>query len=152
MKADRPKYVWHISGNQIAAVLSLGEAIEDEIAQAFLRGAYAEAAQLDRQAVKTLFELEKQLQSDILSWCGSQGLHIAKKLSEPEDLPVEKMRQAVRLAQKNQDIGVRVNESGVLIPLKSLCFVFFLEHEKGTDTLESCNDCNRMDCPYRDSE
>jgi len=66
-----------------------------------------------------------------------------------QDWPLEQQEQIFRLLQGGADrIGVRLTESMLMVPIKSLSGLFF----SSETTFVSCQLCSRADCPRRRAE
>lgn len=147
---NKGKAVWRYTDHKIYAVMTLGEEASDDISRLFESGEYGEAVKMDEASVKTLFTLAEKTEQEIIHWCQAQGLCIHQKRTEPSALTKQEMQRAVDEAQKDKTIGVRINDHGMLIPLKSMCVVYDLCDGTMEDLSDhSCTHCRQTQCPYR---
>lgn len=140
-------YAW--DGQVIFAAVTVGEKICEKSSHYFQTGDYLGGMMADVVADEALMQVEAQLLKEIQAKCMEQGLGITARLEAPADFVMETQKVIIeQLALTPEQI--KVTESFMLNPVKSMAFVFLAEKDKKIYCMEhDCTKCPRKDCKMR---
>lgn len=134
----------------IMAVITIGDALDKKISQSFSDGDYMKGMVYDTIASTALEYLSKSLWQDLMNEAMSRGFGITHRLC-PGDSRWNIKDQAIIF--KNLDassIGVTLNESYMMNPIKSSSIVYGIGKNVKTSLVDhDCDECDLIDCIYR---
>jgi len=139
------------AGHLILAVYTIGPALESRARRYNEQGQFTRSFLLDAVGTVALEALADRLHQHISAGCAPQGLHLGCSFSPgQDDWPLEEQRALFALLHPEQ-IGVRLNEQEVMVPLKSVSEAVPLGREGELVAIgPACARCPRREkCPYR---
>jgi hypothetical protein len=131
------------------AVCTIGPALEMEVTRLIAAGNTLQAVVLDAigsvAAEATATAVEQQIAAEV----SSQGLRISCRASPGYGNWDIRSQTALFSLVPAEQIGVRLSETCMMIPRKSVSFACHVAREPVRLRGESsCTDCNQLDCPY----
>jgi cobalamin-dependent methionine synthase I len=131
------------------AVCTIGPALEERVRALFAAGDPLRAMALDGAGVAALGQVSEAVGERICEEAAAQGLRTGMRVSPgQEGWPLEQQRVLFSLLPAER-IGVRLNESCLMIPQKSVSFVVGLGPEMRADAV-ACDFCSRREhCRWR---
>ena len=136
---------------QIVCLVSIGENLNQKIDSFFSEEKYLEAYLLDQMASDALFFASEKLNEMLCRDMKSEGWYLVQKAEAGEgDIPLERQKDFLDIIRAECDIGVRVNDAGVLLPEKTMVYAFSADKEgKELCLNHDCRQCSRKDCGFR---
>ena len=136
---------------QIVCLVSIGEKLNQKIDGFFAEEKYLEAYLLDQMASDALFFASEKLNEMLCRDMKSEGWYLVQKAEAGEgDIPLERQKDFLDIIRAECDIGVRVNDAGVLLPEKTMVYAFSADKEgKELCLNHDCRQCSRKDCGFR---
>jgi hypothetical protein len=135
----------------IVAAATLGTAIEARIAALFAERRAMRALALEELATASLFELSDQITARIGRLASARGHKLSERYA-PGDvgIPFSLQPRFCELAGA-ADLGITLSASGMMRPVKSLCFLFATgANLNAAKRARSCDTCRaRERCRYR---
>ena len=144
----------HLSGCEQAIVLAVtvGSAIEQQVARCFEVGRYAYSVLLDAAATTAVEQAADELEKAIKPQASAQGYAMRWRFSPGYgDWPLAQQPEMLRLSHADE-INISLTESLMLQPRKSITAIIGLyrpESTAGLKTRPGCNNCTQKDCPSR---
>ena len=136
--------------NEVAVMaVTIGNAVEHVIEEAFSSGEYSHALLLDAAATTATEACADYINRTITAEARRRGLYTAFRFSPGYgDWEITVQRDIVRLA-KGDSIGISVTKSSMLIPRKSVTAVVPLREQKAEAISYGCSACTYQKCPSR---
>lgn len=141
----------HLDGAQEVAVMAvtIGEAVEDAIKEAFANGEYSLGLLLDAAATTAVESAADWLNHAIDTAAKKRGLSTTFRFSPGYgDWQITVQEDIVRLAEGEQ-IGIRVTDASMLIPRKSVTAVIALRDYPAEPCKQGCSVCPQKNCLSR---
>lgn len=134
----------------LAVLLSLGDAGSRYVEALFSEGEHLRGIVADALQSAWLFAADEKLEEHILKLCRERGFGVSGRLEAPRDLPIVMQKLICdRLGAKEQ-MGVHVNDSGMLVPEKSMCYLLALCEDSGSFAAgHDCARCEKKNCGMR---
>ncbi len=131
------------------AICTIGPALEERVRALFAAGDPLRAMALDGAGVAALGQVSEAVGERICEEAAAQGLHTGMRASPgQEGWPLEQQRMLFSLLPAER-IGVRLNESCLMIPRKSVSFAVGLGPEIRADAV-ACDFCSKRErCRWR---
>jgi hypothetical protein len=131
------------------AVCTIGPALEAQVSELFIAGNSLRALALDGAGVAALGEISRMIYERICDDATARGLRAGMRVSPgQEGWPIEQQRVLFDLVPA-QEIGVRLTESCLMLPCKSVSFVTGLGPEMRADAA-ACDFCSKREhCHWR---
>jgi len=131
------------------AVCTIGPALEEQVSALFSAGDPVRALALDGAGVAALGEVSGTVVSRIRDEAAARGLGTGMRASPgQEGWPIEQQRVFFGLMPA-EEIGVRLTESCLMLPCKSVSFVIGLGPEMRPDAV-TCDFCSKRErCCWR---
>jgi hypothetical protein len=131
------------------AVCTIGPALEERVTALFAAGDPVRAMALDGAGVAAVGEVSHMIGERICDEGAAQGLRAGMRVSPgQEGWPIEQQRVLFSLLPAGR-IGVRLNESCLMLPRKSVSFVVGLGPEMPADGV-ACDFCSKRErCRWR---
>jgi uncharacterized 2Fe-2S/4Fe-4S cluster protein (DUF4445 family) len=130
------------------SVCTLGKEIDGYIKKVFESGDYLRAITADTVAFAALRNVDSQLRQLLLKKARERGLKITARLS-PGDSGWELSEQKKIFECFHGNIGVTLNASCMMSPLKSMTAVYGLGKGIAQSCACSCDECTIKDCAYK---
>jgi uncharacterized 2Fe-2S/4Fe-4S cluster protein (DUF4445 family) len=135
--------------------VSLGNKVDILIQQQFDKDNYIDGVVLDAVSIQMLFRLAGEMYDEISKHANAAGLGLTCRLTpgETAGLELEIQAEIVNFAQKMGGAGISVTEGAMLVPVKSLAFLYGADKSlttSGTD--HDCSLCGKADCVMRTVE
>ena len=136
---------------QIVCLVSIGENLNQKIDGLLSEEKYLEAYLLDQMASEALFLASEKLNEMLCRDMKSEGWYLVQKAEAGMgDIPLEKQKDFLEIIREKRDIGVRVNDAGMLLPEKTMVYAFGADKEEKELCLNhDCRQCSRKDCGFR---
>ena len=142
----------HFKGQDMIALglCTIGEELEDEVRQLNQKGELARAVMLDAMGSVAAESAADSLNLHICELCKKKGWGCSQRFSPGYgNWPLEGQRFIFSLLP-TEKIEVRLNQSCMMIPRKSVSFAIRIGEEfKGLEKKRTCETCNLENCPYR---
>lgn len=139
------------SATEIApAVCTIGSALETRVSALFAAGNPLRALALDGAGIAALGQISRTVGERICTEARARGLRVGMRVSPgQEGWPLEQQSVLFDLLPA-QEIGVRLTESCLMLPRKSVSFAIGLGPEMQADAT-ACDYCSKRDrCRWRD--
>ena len=107
----------------LSVLLTTGEAAEQYVRELFAQGEHLRALVADAMLSAWLFAMDEKMQDEIRAFCAGRGVGVAKRLEAPDDLSFEMQGMICETLDADRLAGVRVTETHMLVPEKSMCYV-----------------------------
>lgn len=134
----------------IMAISTIGEKLEEKIKESLEEKDTLKGLLLDAIGSAALMELNNKFWLYLVKKVKERGLGLSNPVSPGDnDFPLEQQRVIFNLLDVSE-IGVVLNETYVMKPLKSLSMIYGLRND-GSISREShnCRECNLKDCMLR---
>ena len=134
----------------LSVLLTTGEAAEQYVRELFAQGEHLRALVADAMLSAWLFAMDEKMQDEIRAFCAGRGVGVAKRLEAPDDLSFEMQGMICETLDADRLAGVRVTETHMLVPEKSMCYM--LELTDDCDRFAAghdCAKCEKKDCGMR---
>lgn len=131
------------------AVCTIGPALEERVAALFAAGDPVRALALDGAGTAALGEISRMTSARIRGEASARGLGTGMRASPgQEGWPLEQQRVLFSLVP-GEEISVRLTQSCLMLPRKSVSFVVGLGPEMRPDAV-TCDFCSKRErCPWR---
>ncbi|MCM1258700.1 MAG: ASKHA domain-containing protein [Roseburia sp.] len=137
----------------MSVVLTVGKGADTLCKSFFDKGDGFSGLFVSAMADACLFTFEEQVQGYIKRMCKEEGFGICRRLSAPEDLPMEMQKTAFDLVDAKRTLGLSLTSAFMLNPEKSMCYFLAVTEDK--DVFQVCHDCRTctsLDCGLRRRE
>ncbi|MBO8125611.1 MAG: hypothetical protein H0Z38_00050 [Firmicutes bacterium] len=136
--------------------VTIGEELEKEVVAFFASGEYTKGAVLDSLGSSAVESLAAEVNKRLREQVRREGLLALERISPGYgDWPLEDQFQLYPLT-KAAEIGVKLTDSGLLIPRKSITALIGIRPGEaggvGEDEPSGCTGCDLSDCLYRRGE
>lgn len=141
----------HLADAEQVAVMAvtIGTAAEQAVEEAFSAGEYSRALLLDAAATTVAEACADWLNRTVTTEARRRGLYTAFRFSPGYgDWSITVQRDIVRLSE-GDTIGIRVTDSSMLLPRKSVTAVIPLRAYKAESPAHSCSTCTQANCLSR---
>lgn len=129
---------------------TLGRDIEAEIGKLFQDGEYTVGYLLNLCSDICLMEEMSRLEEELIRSLDTKGFGILEKTEPPQMLSIESWRECLQRLKRDGDMCITMTESGMMMPEKSLCQIYFLGSCCQTGYQgHACTNCTRKECQYR---
>ena len=122
---------------------SVGSGLSKWSTQLFAEGDYLKGMIADAMADDYLFQMDQAVQSAVVELCRENGYGIAKRLEAPQDIPISIQKRAFDATDAQKEIGLKIKESFMYDPVKTVCQVYILD--RNTSRFHSEHDCGKCD-------
>ncbi|MBM4444195.1 MAG: hypothetical protein FJ020_02690 [Chloroflexi bacterium] len=141
---------WHSADRIAAVVCTIGPALERRVSQLSAQGASTAALMLDGIGSVAVESVADHVNRRICRDAAHQGLRAGPRLSPGYGAwPIEDQRVIFTVVPARR-IGVRLNDQGMMIPMKSVSFCIGLGRDLPEDSgTDPCRYCNLKSCRYR---
>mgnify|MGYP001816441978 CR=1 FL=1 len=131
-------------------VCTIGPELEKEVARLSAGEKLLRAVVLDAAGSVAAEEVAGHMDRAIREMAAAEGLKTSCRASPGYgDWDVSEQRAMFELVPAGR-IGVRLSDSAMMIPRKSISFAVHVdEHPARLRSENSCRNCDRTDCPYR---
>lgn len=131
-----------------ACVTTLGEKVEQWIAELFSSGEIFTAMVMDAASDVYLFHMQEELSCGLSLLCRELRAGIAGRISIPEELPMEVQKQIVDITHA-EEYGITLSEAYMFSPLKTVSILYRLGAEGKFCIQHDCSRCSRTGCAGR---
>ena len=136
----------------LTVFLTLGPEPEERMSALFQRREYVTGSLLNTMSDALLFQMDRQAALLIGGMLRAERLYIASRMEPGTDLTADLQREKL-LPFRELLPFVRISETGVLFPTKSMMYVLTVSDEPcRLEALHDCSVCSQKNCPYRDSD
>jgi hypothetical protein len=131
-------------------VCTIGPALEAEVTRLAAAGELLRAVVLDSVGSVAAEAVASHLDTRIGAECAREGLKVSCRASPGYgDWDVREQKNIFELLPAER-IGVRLSETFMMSPRKSISFAMHVANEpERLRSEDSCENCGRTDCPYR---
>ena len=131
-------------------IYSVGGEMSKWSTQLFAKGDYLAGMLADAIADDYLFQMDNVMKERVLQMCREHGKGIERRLEAPQDNSMEVQKTAFDVTHADKEIGLRIKESYMYDPVKSICQVYVLCDDIERDNYEhDCSHCNNYTCGMR---
>ncbi len=128
-------------------VLTLGKGPDKLCKSFFDKGDAFSGLLVSLMADASLFAFESQVQEHIKQMCREEGLGVSKRLSIPEDLPMEIQKSACDAVEAKRTLGITMTQAYMMNPEKSMCYVLAVTEDAGIfKGGHDCTRCGKKEC------
>lgn len=141
-----------ISGQDtiIYVVLTLGKGPDKLCKSFFDKGDAFSGLLVSLMADASLFAFESQVQEHIKQMCREEGLGVSRRLSIPEDLPMEIQKSACDAVEAKRTLGISLTSAYMMNPEKSMCYVLAVTEDASVfQAGHNCSRCGNQECLIR---
>lgn len=136
----------------LAVLLTAGADGESRVRELFAAGEHLRGLLADALLSAWLFAMDEALTEQLRGWCQEAGVGISARLEAPGDMPMEVQGLICARLGSEGRVGVRANESGMLLPEKSMCYLLKADLDCGRfQVCHDCARCGKLDCGMRES-
>ena len=129
---------------------SIGSEMGEWSTQLFEEGNYLAGMLADAMADDYLFQIDREVQKEIIRMCKEKGCGVSNRLESPQDIPMRVQRTAWEVTHAEEEAGIKITVSMMLDPVKSSCQIYLLDESSSEYILEhDCSRCPRVDCKLR---
>lgn len=147
------KAVLVFTEKRLYVILTLGAAVSRQIDRYQDDGDELAAVLFAAMADTCLFALEQQVLQQLRLICRQKGCGIVCRHEPGSDLPLSVQADVIRETSAGRTVGVTVNASMALSPVKSMSLVFDLGDDPAVFQVNhDCTSCPKTDCPQRQAE
>ena len=134
----------------VLGLCTIGEELENKVSQLNQKGNLAQAVILDAMGSVATESAADFLNLQICEWCQKRSLGSSQRFSPGYgNWPLEGQKFVFSLLPAER-IKVRLNQSCMMIPRKSVSFAIKIGEEfRSLRKKRICEICNLKDCPYR---
>jgi len=134
----------------VAAVGTIGSELENETSKLIAQGKALDALFLDAAGVALVEALSDQVHLHLKNEAANEGLFAGCRFGPGfENIPLSAQKSLLELVN-HEAIGVQLNSSGVLSPLKSVSFWVMWTSQTSQDAgAYKCQNCTLNNCAYR---
>ena len=134
----------------LSVLLTIGEVGEQYVRELFAQGEHLRAVVADAMLSAWLFATDEKVQDEIRIFCTGQGVGVARRLEAPDDLSFEMQGIICETLDADRLAGVRVTETHMLVPEKSMCYMLELIDDcERFAAGHDCAKCEKKDCGMR---
>jgi hypothetical protein len=148
-----PLLIHRLAGASLLAVgvITIGDALTNRVSKKFAEGHYLAAMALDEIGNLALFHLSGQIEDICAAEAARRGLRSSGVLSPGDDGFGLQCQQTLLAMAEAKKCNVRLNDSGFMLPVRSLSVVAGLgKRVKQWSQIESCATCSsREKCRLR---
>lgn len=138
------------AGERLYVILTLGAAVSRQLDRYRDDGDDVGALLFDAMADTCLFALEQQVLQQLRLICRQKGCGIVCRHEPGSDLPLSVQADVIRETSAGRTVGVTVNASMALSPVKSMSLVFDLGDDPAVFQVNhDCTSCPKTDCTQR---
>lgn len=131
-------------------IYSIGGEMSKWSTQLFAKGDYLAGMLADAIADDYLFQIDDVMKERVLQMCREHGKGIERRLEAPQDISMKVQKTAFDVTQAEKEIGLRIKESYMYDPVKSICQVYVLSDDIERDNYEhDCSHCDNYTCGMR---
>lgn len=131
-------------------VTSVGGQLSQWSTQLFAEGDYLGGMLADAIADDYLFQMDHQLQPQIIAMCREKKCGVSHRLEAPQDIPMEVQKKALAVTGKENSAGIRVLDSCMYDPVKTTCQVYLTsDHSDMFRIHHNCASCPNVNCSLR---
>lgn len=134
----------------IYVLFTLGNLLEKYVESFFDEDNYVQGLLADAIADDYLFQMDESLQVEVKKMCDEYYIHTVKRLEAPEGISIDIQKSAFERCRGKELLNLRLNESFMFDPIKTLCIIYEIEAGEGDFVLEhSCVRCEKLKCDSR---
>lgn len=131
-------------------ILTAGGGISRLSGDYFASGNYVKGMLADTAGDDALFQMDRQLEEKVAALCREKGYGILKRIEAPVGIGMEAQKAALDAILGEEELPVRINESYMYDPVKTLCQIFLLdENSREYHTGHNCMECGNISCKIR---
>ena len=129
---------------------SVGKGLSEWSTQLFAEGDYLKGMLADAMADDYLFQMDQAVQSTVVEMCRENGYGIVGRLEAPQDIPISIQKRAFDVTDAEREIGLKIKESFMYDPVKTVCQVYILDRNNSRFHNEhDCSKCSNLTCRMR---
>jgi uncharacterized 2Fe-2S/4Fe-4S cluster protein (DUF4445 family) len=129
---------------------TLGNQIDEYVQELFQKDEYVQGIIADAMADDYLFQMDKELQKEIKKMCNEYYVHTVNRLEAPNNISIEIQKYGYEVCRGKELLNLKINESYMFDPIKTLLIVYELEDGRGECVLQhDCSKCNNFSCTAR---
>lgn len=141
---DRCRYIYY-------CMVTLGQAITDEIDRLLAQDRFPEALLLDEISNEILFDVSSQLYSSISSSARKDGLGLTCRLSPGDgELPITFQKDIFEAFDRDEVSGMYIFQGCMIHPVKSMAYIYGADSSIVSRNEEHmCSQCQNIYCKRR---
>lgn len=150
----RPRAILAFEECSLYVVMTLGAAISDYVTRLFARHEEDEALWINAIADSCLFAFEEQIRKTIGDLCREKGRGVAGRREVGNGLEPGAVQRILEMTEARRRIGVSMTAAGMVLPSKTMCFLFDLTAHTDADAgaeINPCRQCGNDTCTLRRS-
>ena len=124
---DYTSFVKESSTEALYEIHSIGSGMSEWSTSLFQEGNYLGGMLADAIADDYLFQMDSEIQKIVVQMCREKKRGIARRLEAPQDVPMDIQKKAFEVTNAEKEMGLKIKESYMLDPVKSVCQVYLLE-------------------------
>ncbi|HJD48020.1 MAG TPA: hypothetical protein H9909_14370 [Candidatus Mediterraneibacter norfolkensis] len=130
-------------------ICSIGKEMEEWSGKFFSQGDYLRGMLADAIADDYLFQMDDAVRKDAVAMCFERGNGIIGRAEAPRDIPMSIQKRAFEVTGAGE-IGIRIKNSFMYDPVKSLCLIYLLDDDTTRYHAEhDCSLCTNSSCKRR---
>lgn len=131
-------------------ICSVGKDISQWSTQLFAEGDYLGGMLADAIADDYLFQMDEALRNIVPQMCRERGKGIMRRLEAPQDISMKIQKTAFEVTHAEKEIGLKIKESYMYDPVKSICQVYVLCDDTEMNRYDhDCSRCENYACKMR---
>lgn len=134
------------------SICSIGKEMENWSSRFFAEGDYVKGMLADAIADDYLFQMDGQLEEDVIQYGRMKKKGIVGRAEIPKDFPMEQQQAAYEATGAEKE-GILIKPSFMYDPVKTLCSIYLLDdNEKRFRTQHDCRRCDNYTCKRRKTD
>ncbi len=147
---DYTSFVKESSTEALYEIHSIGSGMSEWSTSLFQEGNYLGGMLADAIADDYLFQMDSEIQKIVVQMCREKKRGIARRLEAPQDVPMDIQKKAFDVTNAEKEMGLKIKESYMLDPVKSVCQVYLLDSDHTRFCVEhDCTRCQNYKCKLR---
>lgn len=128
-------------------LITAGQAVSDYSKRLFDSGEGLDGLIVNAIADDFIFAMDSQLSEYIKTECASRNKGIAKRITAPEDMPLEMQEEIIR---EIGDCGISLTDGLMFEPVKTCGYILELTDDTAVfNAQHDCSKCKSKNCPRR---
>lgn len=128
---------------------SVGRQISEWSTQLFAEGDYMKGMAADAIADEYLFQMDREMETEVMRLCRENGRGIAGRAEAPQDIPMSVQKRAYDVTQAEK-AGISIRSSYMYDPVKTVCQIYLLDENTNRYHPEhDCSKCDNVTCKRR---
>lgn len=149
--ADEDKIIGNEKQKEaLFCILTVGEEVSRWSTKLFQEGNYLGGMLADAMADDYLFQMDFALKRIVIELCKEKGYGVLRRLEAPLDIDMHVQKTAWETTRAEEEIGLKIKESYMYDPVKTMCQVYLLQKGSCNYQVEhDCSRCSNLNCKMR---